>query len=75
MNKKQRETLEVIKYQLKLSINNKFDMYEHIEERNGVEKITEISREKHLEYIMKWCLQELENNFNYKEENINEFGN
>ena len=38
MNKKQRETLEVIKYQLKLSINNKFDMYEHIEERNGVEK-------------------------------------
>ena len=43
-------------------------MYEHIEERNGVEKITEISREKHLEYIMKWCLQELENNFNYEEE-------
>ena len=38
MNKKQRVTLEVIKYQLKLSINNKFDMYEHIEERNGVEK-------------------------------------
>ncbi|TBW67959.1 type II toxin-antitoxin system antitoxin, TscA family [Staphylococcus lugdunensis] len=68
MNKKQRETLEVIKYQLKLSINNKFDMYEHIEERNGVEKITEISREKQLEYIMKWCLQELENNFNYEEE-------
>ena len=66
MNKKQRVTLEVIKYQLKLSINNKFDMYEHIEERNGVEKITEISREKHLEYIM--CLQELENNFNYEEE-------
>ncbi|MDK7902807.1 type II toxin-antitoxin system antitoxin, TscA family [Staphylococcus epidermidis] len=75
MNKKQRETLEIIKYQLKLSINNKFDMYEHIEERNGVEKITEISREKHFEYIMKWCLQELENNFNYKEENINELGN
>ena len=23
---------------------------------------------KHLEYIMKWCLQELENNFNYEEE-------
>ena len=68
MNKKQRVTLEVIKYQLKLSINNKFDMYEHIEERNGVGKITEISREKHLEYIMKWCLQELENNFNYEEE-------
>ena len=68
MNKKQRETLEVIKYQLNLSINNKFDTYEHIEERNGVEKITEISREKHLEYIMKFCVQELENNFYFKEE-------
>lgn len=68
MNKKQRETLEVIKYQLKLSINNKFDTYEHIEERNGDEKITEISREKHLEYIMKFCVQELENNFYFKEE-------
>ena len=44
MNKKQKETLEVIKYQLKLSISNKFDECEHIEERNGVEKITEIIR-------------------------------
>ncbi|MCG2402423.1 pathogenicity island protein [Staphylococcus epidermidis] len=69
MNKKQRETLEIIKYQLKLSINNKFDTYEHIEERNGVEKITEIGREKHLEYIMKFCVQELENNFDFEEEN------
>nr|DAO39329.1 MAG TPA: hypothetical protein [Caudoviricetes sp.] len=66
MNKKQRETLEIIKYQLRLSINNKFNTYEHIEERNGVEKITEISREKHLEYIMKFCVQELENNFKFE---------
>ena len=66
MKKKQRETLEIIKYQLRLSLNNKFDTYEHIEERNGVEKITEISREKHLEYIMKFCVQELENNFKFE---------
>ena len=71
MNKMEQEQLEVIEhinYQLKTSIFNQFESYEHTEYINGQEVVSEINREKHLEYIMKWCLQELENNFDYEEE-------
>ncbi|MCG2023309.1 MULTISPECIES: type II toxin-antitoxin system antitoxin, TscA family [Staphylococcus] len=75
MEQKQLEVIEHINYQLKTSIFNQFESYEHTEYINGQEVVSEINREKHLELIMKWVVQELEKNFNIDEENINELGN
>ncbi|PTI60679.1 pathogenicity island protein [Staphylococcus warneri] len=69
MKQEQLEVLEHIKYQLKTSIYNHFESYEHTELKDGQEVVSEISREKHLELIMKWAVQELEKNFNINEEN------
>ena len=69
MEQEQLEVLEHIKYQLKTSIYNQFETYEHTEFKDGQEVVSEISREKHLELIMKWAVQKLEENFNINEEN------
>ncbi|MCT1926333.1 type II toxin-antitoxin system antitoxin TscA [Staphylococcus pasteuri] len=69
MEQEQLEVLENIAYQLKTSIYNQFETYEHTEYKDGQEVVSEISREKHLELIMKWAVQELEKNFNINEEN------
>ncbi|MCG1310323.1 hypothetical protein ACUXKH_000852 [Staphylococcus epidermidis] len=69
MEQEQLEVLEHINYQLKTSIFNQFESYEHTEYINGQEVVLEINREKHLELIMKWAVQELEKNFNINEEN------
>ena len=68
MEQEQLEVIEHINYQLKTSIFNQFESYEHTEFKDGQEVVSEISREKHLEYIMKFCVQELENNFDFEEE-------
>ncbi|WP_461676123.1 type II toxin-antitoxin system antitoxin TscA [Staphylococcus warneri] len=69
MKQEQLEVLEHIAYQLKTSIYNQFETYEHTEFKDGQEVVSEISREKHLELIMKWAVQELEKGFNINEEN------
>ena len=69
MKQEQLEVLEHIKYQLKTSIYNQFESYEHTEFKDGQEVVSQINREKHLELIMKWAVQELEKNFNINEEN------
>lgn len=69
MNQEQIDVLEHVKYQLKTSIYNHFENYEHTEFKDGQEVVSQISREKHLEIIMKWAVQELEKNFNINEEN------
>lgn len=69
MKQEQLEVLEHIKYQLKTSIYNHFESYEHTEYKDGQEVVSQINREKHLELIMKWAVQELEKNFNINEEN------
>lgn len=69
MEQEQLEVLENIAYQLKTSIYNQFETYEHTEYKDDQEVVSEISREKHLELIMKWAVQELEKNFNINEEN------
>lgn len=63
MNNEQKEVIEHLVYQLELSVMNNLESYEHTEYVNGIEVVSEISREKHLELIMKWCAQELKNNF------------
>lgn len=69
MKQEELEVLEHIAYQLKTSIYNQFESYEHTEFKDGQEIVSEISREKNLELIMKWAVQELEKNFNINEEN------
>ena len=69
MNNEQKEVIEHVVYQLELSVMNNLESYEHTEYVNGIEVVSEISREKHLELIMKWAVQELEKNFNINEEN------
>lgn len=69
MKQEQLEVLENIAYQLKTSIYNHFESYEHTEYKDGQEVVSQINREKHLELIMKWAVQELEKNFNINEEN------
>ena len=34
---------------------NNLESYEHTEYVDGIEVVSEVSREKHLELIMKWC--------------------
>lgn len=69
INQEQIDVLEHVKYQLKTSIYNHFESYEHTEFKDGQEVVSQINREKHLELIMKWAVQELEKNFNINEEN------
>ncbi|HHC9566590.1 TPA: pathogenicity island protein [Staphylococcus aureus] len=63
MNNEQKEVIEHVVYQLELSVMNNLESYEHTEYVDGIEVVSEVSREKHLELIMKWCTQELKNNF------------
>ncbi|CAC6147563.1 pathogenicity island protein [Staphylococcus aureus] len=53
MNNEQKEVIEHLVYQLELSVMNNLESYEHTEYVNGIEVVSEISREKHLELIMK----------------------
>lgn len=53
MNQEQIDVLEHVKYQLKTSIYNHFESYEHTEFKDGQEVVSQINREKHLELIMK----------------------
>lgn len=68
MNQEQIDVLEHVKYQLKTSIYNHFESYEHTEFKDGQEVVSQINREKHLELIMKWAVQELEKKININEE-------
>ena len=69
MNQEQIDVLENVKYQLKTSIYNHFESYEHTEYKDGQEVVSQINREKHLELIMKWTVEQIENNFEFEEEN------
>ena len=68
MKQEQLEVLEHIAYQLKTSIYNQFETYEHTEFKDG-QVVSQINREKHLELIMKWTVEQIENNFEFEEEN------
>lgn len=63
MNQTQLEIFRLISYQLKTSIMQNEKSYEHIVYEDGKETTYEINREQHLEEIMKWAVQELNNNF------------
>lgn len=63
MNQTQLEILNLVFYQLKISAMQTEESYEHTVYEDGKETTYEIDREQHLEEIMKWAVQELNNNF------------
>ncbi|PTK30809.1 type II toxin-antitoxin system antitoxin, TscA family [Staphylococcus hominis] len=63
MTQKQKELVTYIHYILEMNINDKSKVYEHtIEEADKIETI-EVNREEHLEEVMYWAAQQLENHF------------
>lgn len=63
MNQQQKEVLTILAYQLRTNVNEKSEIYEHTVHEDDKEATYQVDREKHLEEIMKWAVQELENNF------------
>ena len=46
-----------------MNVNDKTKIHEHSVEEGGVIETLLVNREEHLEEIMKWAIQEIENNF------------
>lgn len=63
MNQQKLEILTLISYQLKKSVNDQYESYEHTVTENGKETTYQVNREQHLEEVMKWATQQLKNNF------------
>lgn len=63
MTHEQRELLTRIHYILEMNVSSNNESYEHSVQENHFNKIFQVDREQHLEEIMKWTIQELENNF------------
>lgn len=63
MSQQQLEILTLISYQLRKSVNDQYESYEHTVIENGNETTYQINREQHFEEVMKWATQQLENNF------------
>lgn len=64
MERRQKELLTYIHYILEMNVNDKTKIHEHSVEEAGVIETLLVNREEHLEEIMKWAIQEIENNFN-----------
>ncbi|WP_432724234.1 type II toxin-antitoxin system antitoxin TscA [Staphylococcus equorum] len=63
MTQGQKELLNYILYTLQMNINDKSTTYEHSVEGAGIVTTFEISREQHLEEVMRWAAQEIEREF------------
>ena len=63
MERRQKELLTYIHYILEMNVNDKTKIHEHSVEEGGVIETLLVNREEHLEEIIKWAMQEIENNF------------
>ncbi|HHC6160747.1 TPA: pathogenicity island protein [Staphylococcus aureus] len=63
MEQEQREFLAYIHYILNMEISNTSETYTHTIEEVGKIETIEVSREQHLEEVMKWAAQEIEKHF------------
>lgn len=63
MEQEQRELLAYIHYILNMEISNTSETYTHTIEEAGKIETIEVSREQHLEEVMKWAAQEIEKHF------------
>lgn len=67
MNEQQIEVLGDI-YNTLIAVSDDVETeYKHKIEEGGNEWYETVSREKHLEAIMQWAVQQIENNFNVEE--------
>lgn len=63
MTQGQKEQLAYILYTLQMNVNDKSTTYEHLVEEADIVTTFEISRENHLEEVMRWAAQEIEREF------------
>lgn len=63
MTQEQKELLTYIHCILEMDIKDKSETYQHIIKEAGKIETIEVSREQHLEEIMRWAAQELEKHF------------
>ncbi|HDD0318947.1 TPA: hypothetical protein O9466_000780 [Staphylococcus aureus] len=69
MNNEQKEVIKDIYSSLESVVNNKSGEYIH-KIKDGKKEWTEtVNREQHLQAIIEWTLQQIENNFEFEEEN------
>ncbi|HCC5636732.1 TPA: hypothetical protein M5615_002300 [Staphylococcus aureus] len=69
MNNEQKEVIKDIYSSLESVVNNKSGKYIH-KIKDGKKEWTEtVNREQHLQAIIEWTLQQIENNFELEEEN------
>ncbi|HAR4598521.1 TPA: hypothetical protein ACK058_001635 [Staphylococcus aureus] len=69
MNNEQKEVIKDIYSSLESVANNKSEVYIH-EFKCGEKEWTEtVNREQHLQAIIEWAMQQIENNFEFEEEN------
>lgn len=75
MNNNQFKVIKEIYNTLQKTIEDKSTEYKHKIKDGNNEWIETVNREQNLEAFIEWTLQQIENNFDYEEENINELGN
>ncbi|ACY10710.1 TPA: hypothetical protein QHD64_002143 [Staphylococcus aureus] len=69
MNNEQKEVIKDIYSSLESVVNNESTEYIH-KIKDGKKEWTEtVNREQHLQAIIEWTLQQIENNFEFEEEN------
>lgn len=72
MTPEQRNILMIVHYYLQMDSNDESESYEHTIEEAGKIETIEVSREQHLEEVMRWAAQELEKHFELLPEPKNE---
>lgn len=55
--------LALVYYYLRQEAVDDYETYEHAIEKDGKVEMIEISREQHLEEVMQWAAQEIEEHF------------
>ncbi|MCG2544689.1 chromosome partitioning protein ParB [Staphylococcus epidermidis] len=69
MNQEQMEIIQDIYNTLESVVNSKSAEYNHIIKEGNNEWTETVNREKNLEAFIEWTLQQIENNFEFEEEN------
>ncbi|MCG1164498.1 type II toxin-antitoxin system antitoxin TscA [Staphylococcus epidermidis] len=75
MEQKQKGVIQDIYTTLGTTVGDKATEHEHHFKEGHNEWTETVNREEHLQALIEWALQQIENNFDFEEENINELGN
>lgn len=75
MEQEQLKVIEEIYDMLESAINDKRTEYAHTISDGNKEWKETLNREEQLQFVCEVVLQQIENNFEFEEENINELGN